>query len=153
MDEQEQTFNKIKEILTTEPILHLPNRTGVFVLETDTSSRGIGGILKQIQNGEEWLIAYSSKTINDTVRRYSESSELELIGLLQNVKVFSSLLEGVHFYMLTDHRALIGLLQSRLQPSSHRLARLIERLGSYSFSVRYAKGENLKMADLLSWSV
>jgi hypothetical protein len=61
-------------------------------------------------------------------------------------------LEGRHFYVLTDHRALIGLLQSKLMPPTQRMARLIQKLAGYSFTVGYVRGENLKMANLLSRS-
>ena len=86
-EEQEKAFLEIKRIITSEPVLHLPIREGIYILETDASKRGIGGVLKQMQNGKENIIAYASKSVTDTVRRYS-STELELNGLYENVKTF-----------------------------------------------------------------
>jgi hypothetical protein len=51
--DQDTAFKAIKQIISTEPVLNLPVRNGIYILETDASKKGIGGVLKQIQNGEE----------------------------------------------------------------------------------------------------
>jgi hypothetical protein len=36
-------------------------KDGIFILDTDASNIGIGGILQQVQDGKEQVIAYASK--------------------------------------------------------------------------------------------
>ena len=52
--------SETKQSLISAPILPYPTRNGRFVL--DASNSGIGAFLSQIQNGEERVIAYASKT-------------------------------------------------------------------------------------------
>ena len=84
--ECQQAFNIIKDLCTKPPILHMPNQTGKFWLESDTSREGIGGTLYQLQNNS-WLLIGSknhSKKLPDAVRNYGVA-ELELTGLYVNI--------------------------------------------------------------------
>ena len=60
--ECQEAFDKLKQRLTSEPILALPTDDGTYVLDTDASDFGLGAILSQDQNGQEKVIAYASRT-------------------------------------------------------------------------------------------
>ena len=60
-DEQQKTFDSIKQDVTNTPVLLMPNTTGHFVLVSDTSKIGCGAALYQKQKGKYHLIAYYSK--------------------------------------------------------------------------------------------
>jgi hypothetical protein len=47
-----------------------PLPKGLFVLDTDTSNVGIGGVLSQVQDNKEKVIVYGSKKL-DKQQRYS----------------------------------------------------------------------------------
>jgi hypothetical protein len=49
--------------LCTAPILAYPQPGERFIVDTDASNVGIGGVLSQVQNGQERVIAYYSKTL------------------------------------------------------------------------------------------
>ena len=55
------SFNTFKSKLTTPPILAFPRFTDPFIVSTDASDRAIGGVLSQIQDGHERVIAYWSR--------------------------------------------------------------------------------------------
>ena len=55
-------FEQLKHFLTSAPILSYPLPEGNFVLDTDASNVGIGGVLSQVQNRQEKVLAYFSKT-------------------------------------------------------------------------------------------
>ena len=44
------------------PILAFPTESGDYVLDTDASNFGLGGVLSQIQNNVGCVIAYCSHT-------------------------------------------------------------------------------------------
>ena len=52
------------------PILGFPTEDDRFVLDTDASLFAIGGVLSQIQNEEEVVIAYASRSLRLSQRRY-----------------------------------------------------------------------------------
>ena len=55
----QQSFEELKRRLTTAPILPLPSENGGFVVYTDASRMGLGGVL--MQNGK--VIAYTSRQL------------------------------------------------------------------------------------------
>ena len=59
-DEQELAFERLKEVLSSPPVLAYPNFTGEhpFCLKTDASDTAIGAIVTQVQDGKERVIAY-----------------------------------------------------------------------------------------------
>jgi hypothetical protein len=50
----QESFDKLKEKLTSPPVLAFPQENGLFILDTDCScNTSIGCVLSQEQNGEE----------------------------------------------------------------------------------------------------
>ena len=58
--EQQKSFDTLKERLTTAPVLIFPNYQQEFILCTDASDIGLGGIFMQERNGRPQPIAYTS---------------------------------------------------------------------------------------------
>ena len=56
--DQQDFFEEIKCRLIKPPVLHMPNTTGRFHLNSDTSKFATGSALYQIQNGKTKLIVY-----------------------------------------------------------------------------------------------
>ncbi|XP_071933719.1 uncharacterized mitochondrial protein AtMg00860-like [Coffea arabica] len=54
------TFQQLKNIMSTTPVLRMPDFTKHFIVETDACNRGIGVVL--IQEGQ--LVAYLSKALS-----------------------------------------------------------------------------------------
>ncbi len=61
-------------MLTSEPVLKLPDSTGRFILDTDASAVAIAAVLSQQQEEDEEKrehhIAYGSKSLSDTEKCY-----------------------------------------------------------------------------------
>ena len=55
-------FIGLRDAMVRAPILAFPTESGNYVLDTDASNYGLGGVLSQIQNGVECVIAYCSLT-------------------------------------------------------------------------------------------
>ena len=62
--ETEMAFFQLKQALTSAPVLGYPNPNGKFILDTDASNAGIGAVLSQLQDGQERVIAYFSRSLN-----------------------------------------------------------------------------------------
>ena len=65
--DQKEAFEKIKELLTSAPILTCPDSSQPFQLETDTSDTGLGAVLTQAISGIDHVIAYASRNLNSAV--------------------------------------------------------------------------------------
>jgi hypothetical protein len=60
----EAAFQTLKDVLCTAPVLAYLQPRGRFFVDTDTSNVEIGGELSQVQDEQEEVIAYYSKTLN-----------------------------------------------------------------------------------------
>ena len=68
--ECEKDFQNLKQCLVQAPILVFPNKTDIFILDTDVSLYGIGGILSQLQDGEDKLITYASRPLHPAQQHF-----------------------------------------------------------------------------------
>ncbi len=107
--EQEQAFQALKKALVQPPVLAYPTRDGHFVLSTDASDTGMGAVLEQEQEEGgrvvKRVIAYTSKTINASQRRYCTTNK-ELLAAIELLKYY---LTSRHFTVVTDHVSLTWL--------------------------------------------
>ena len=51
-------FYTLRDSLIHAPILAFPTETGQYILDTDASNFGLGGVLSQIQGDVERMVAY-----------------------------------------------------------------------------------------------
>ena len=100
----QQAFDHIKDLCIQPPVLHMPNPTGKFWLESDTSWEGVGGTLYQLQDDSWVLIRYHSKRLPDSVWNFG-IGEIELTGLYVNIHGFIHILKNRYLKILVDHRA------------------------------------------------
>lgn len=110
----------------------------------------MGAILGQSSNGEkedEKIIAYASKSLNETEKKYS-TTEKEAYAVVWAVRYFRHYLGGrKKFILYTDHSALRFILNND-KPSA-KVCRWGAALLGYNFEVRYIKGK-LNPADSLT---
>ncbi|XP_049302045.1 uncharacterized protein LOC105225932 isoform X1 [Bactrocera dorsalis] len=118
-----------------------------FILDTDASAYGIGGVLSQLIDGQERVIGYYSRVLGKPEKNYCVTLK-ELLAVVECVKHFHKYLYGQRFLLRTDHAALKWLLQFK-NPEG-QIARWIERLQNYDFETEHRKGIHHKNADALS---
>ena len=85
--ECQKVFDELKRILTSEPVLALPNDKVTYVLNTDASDYGLGAVLSQQQDGTERVIAYAPRTMSRTEQKY-ETTRKELLAVVTGLKQF-----------------------------------------------------------------
>ena len=144
---QKHAFQTMKRLLTSAPILGYPREEGQFILDCDASNIGIGAVLSQVQDGEEVVLYYASKTLNKAERNYCVTRR-ELLAIVTFVKQFHHYLYGAKFLVRTDHAALYWLL--RKKDPEGQMARWIVFLQGYNLEVQHRPGVRHGNADALS---
>lgn len=143
----DNAFKKLKRCLVTAPVLAYPNPKLPFLIDVDASGTGIGGVLSQVQNGQERVVAYYSRSLTKAERRYCVTRR-ELLALVAVCRQFKGYLLGARFTARTDHNCLIWL-QGFREPEG-QVARWLEILAEYEIQVEHRPGKKHGNADGLS---
>jgi hypothetical protein len=145
--EVEDAFQTLKGALCAAPILAYPQPGERFIVDTDTSNFGIGGVHSQVQDGQERVIAYYSKTLNKAERNYCVTRR-ELLAIVRMLEHFHKYLYGQEFHLCTDHSVLTWLMN--FKNLEGQTARWVQRLQEYNFTSEHRQGWKHKNADVLS---
>lgn len=142
------SFETLKNLLTTAPILSRPDFNKPFILVTDASKQGLGCILTQLdENGHEHPVIYASRSLKSSEVNYA-ATKLECLAVVWAVKLFRPYLLGRKFQIITDHSALSGLLKTT-NPTGI-IARWITIISEYEFEIKYRPGRVNESADFMS---
>ena len=115
----------------------------------DSSVTAIGGVL-QICLKDIWSpIAFFSRRLNVTQRKYS-AFDKELLAMYLAVKHFLYFIEGKKFAIFTDHKPLIKAFSSVSSQTLPRRVRQMNYISEFSTDLRYVQGSQNFVADTLS---
>ena len=143
-EECDHAFLDLKDYLVKSPILAFPRCSGTFVLDCDSSSYAFGGVLSQLQYGEEKVIAYASRRLNPAQQRYY-TTKRELLVVITFMKHFKHYLLGQKFIIRTDHAPLIWL-HSFKEPEG-LIARWISIIKTSDYEIHYRSGKHHQTRD------
>ena len=92
----QEAFDLLKKRLIEAPVLGYPDPTLPYILDTDASGVGVGGVLSQVQEGKERVIGYYSKTLDPREQNYCVTRR-ELLAVIKAVNHFKPYLYGRMF--------------------------------------------------------
>jgi len=105
---QEEMFERLKAVFTTEPILAILDINKEIRVETDASDYAIEGVLSTKYEDGKWrLVAFISKLLNTTEQNY-EIHDKEMLAVIRCLEAWRHYLEGakLEFEIWTDHKNL-----------------------------------------------
>lgn len=147
---QEQAFAKVKAELVHSTVLSLYNPNASLKISADALSFEIGAVLLQ-ESHDGWKpIAYASRSMTETERRYVQI-EKEALAVTWACDKFADYVIGKHFQIESDHKPLIPLLNSKhFDNLPARILRFWLRMGRFNYTVFHVPGKLLEAADALS---
>ena len=146
----QESFEKIKSILLSTPVLVAPNFQKQFKLFVDASDIGCGAVLLQEDSrGVDHPVCYYSRKFNCHQRNYC-TGEKETLALLLSLQHFDVYLGStvVPVQVFTDHNPLVFI--NRMKNNNQRLLRWSLALQEYNLEIEHIKGKENVMADALS---
>lgn len=147
-DTHEQSLQALKIALIDKCLLYQVDPNKPYVVETDASGYAIGASLNQLQdNGQLHPVAFLSRTLNDSERRYTVS-EREMLAIVYAIKYWRNYLMGYQFTVYCDHLPLKFLFSSK--DSYNKLFRMKLFLANFDFVVLYKQGKSNIVPDFLS---
>ncbi|RVW51386.1 Retrovirus-related Pol polyprotein from transposon 297 [Vitis vinifera] len=132
-----------KKAVIEEPMLALPDHTKVFEVHIDASDFAIRRVLMQ----ERHPIAFKSRKLNDTERRYTVQ-EKETTIIVHCLRTWRHYLLGSHFLVKTDNVATSYFqTQKNLSPKQ---ARWQDFLAEFNYTLEYKPESANHVVDALS---
>ena len=141
------SFNRLKAVLTTAPVLKLADPTKEYYVFTDASNVAIGAVLMQNYDDVYHPVAFFSRKLKPAEQNYPvhDREFLALVAALLHWKHYLYMESPVIY---TDHRPLVHLKKQKdLNP---RQIRWMEKIAAFNADIRYIQGRANVLADLLS---
>jgi hypothetical protein len=145
--DHQRIFIRIKEAITSEPVLDHFHEERETRLQTDASGSGLGAVLVQMHEGKERVVAFASRRLSKAEEK-CHSSETECLAVVWAIKKFHPYLYGRPFKVVTDSIAL-KYLRSKANLSP-KLVRWALELQEYDFEILHRSGTANGNADALS---
>ena len=150
MTDNDKAFSDIKQYLTNSPVLKLYDPALETKVSADSSSYGLGAVLAQKHDGKWAPVAYSSRSLTPTERRYAQI-EKEALASTWACERFSDYILGKDITLETDHKPLVSLFDRKdIDQLPARIQRMRMRLMRFAFTTVHVPGKNLNSADTLS---
>lgn len=146
--EADNAFEEVKKAISTCPMLYFYDDTLPIFVNTDASDYAIGGYLYQVENNNEKPIAFMSRTLNHSERKWS-TYDKEACAIHEALKLWEPLLIGRRFVLKTDHKNLTFMKNS----PSQRVNRWLLELQHLDFDCEHVQGIKNIVADYLSRNV
>lgn len=150
--ECDNVFNKTKEVLCSATVLTHFDPSLPIYLSVDASNYGMGAVISHIlPSGEERPIAFASRTLNVSQKRYSQI-EKEALAIIFGVNKFYQYLYGQKFTLKTDHKPLVAIFGSKKGIpvlAANRLQRWALILANFEYDIEYVRSKD-NNADGLS---
>jgi hypothetical protein len=139
----QDSFNQLKELVTSVPILKVEDPDRDFTVCVDAIKEGLGGVQTQVGH----VICYKSRKLKEHERNYV-THDLELATVLHALKMWQHYIMGRNFLLLTDNSG-VKYLFNQLELNA-RQAKWLDFLSEFEFKVRHIKGKENKVVDALS---
>ena len=150
-EEHEKQFSLIKEQITETTENKHFNPELETRIKSDASRKDLGCTLEQRTPNGWRTVAFASRFLNSVEDRFS-TNELELLGVVWSVEHFKYYLYGKPFTVITDHRALLSIMREKMSNKSYnsRLARWVDQLLPFDFSIDHLLGTKMGLMDYIS---
>ena len=147
---QEEAFNKLKEHVTSEPVLAHPELDKQFEVEVNASGFVLGAVLLQKKSdGKKHPIVYYSSMLNAAEQNYD-------IYKLEYLTIHRAMMHWRHFLAGSPHKIIIHSDHQNLTywKDLQKLSRCIAReqldLMEFNFEIHHIPGKANSRADALS---
>jgi hypothetical protein len=100
-DECERSFQQLKQLLTSDPILKIDDPSKDYVVCMDACKEGLGGVLSQ----EGFVVCYESRKLKEHEKNYA-THDLELAAVVHALRKWRHYLMGKKFELRIDHNSL-----------------------------------------------
>lgn len=144
-----KAFEDCKDSLCKATLLSHPDAQAKLGVVTDASDVAIGAVLQQFKNGTWQPLAFFSRKLCPSQKKYSPYDR-ELLAIYESIRYFRHMLEATHFTVYTDHKPLCHAFSERKSNCSPRQFRHLDFISQFTTDIQHIAGKNNVVADTLS---
>jgi hypothetical protein len=146
--EQQGALDALKAALCSAPVLLIPDPSKAYTLNCDACDFAIGATLQQDQGNGLQPVAFMSRKLKPAEINY-DTREKEFMALVDACSHWRQYLHSeLPFRLLSDHDS---LKYHKTMPNlSGRLARWIEKMAEFDYTIEHIAGVKNVVADALS---
>lgn len=145
--ECEKSFEKLKESMSSPPVLKVFDPSLETFLTTDASDVAIGAVLEQLHPDGRHPVEFLSSRLNPAQVKYPVHCK-ELLAIVSSLSKWRHYLQGKHVTVETDHNPL-QFLKSQPKLSAMQL-RWMDKINEFDLNIKYRPGRENSLADALS---
>jgi hypothetical protein len=146
--EQQAAFDALKAALCSAPVLLIPDPSKPYTLNCDACDYAIGATLQQDQGNGLQPVAFMSRKLKPAEINY-DTREKEFMALVDACSHWRQYLHSEQpIKLLSDHDS---LKYHKTMPNlSGRLARWVEKMAEFDYTIEHIAGVKNVVADALS---
>ena len=147
---QQDAFDKLKNRLSTAPILKAPDFSRCWYIITDACDIGVASWLGQRYDGKIHPVAYFSRQLRPAEASLKrDAMELETLAILESLKKYRPLVWGQKIVIMSDNNALMYLFNKSTYKSP-RLTRWALAVQGFNAELLHLPGTHNRVADAMS---
>ncbi|KAL1446523.1 hypothetical protein WDU94_003657 [Cyamophila willieti] len=146
-DCHDKSFQKLKVLICSSPVLRYFDDTKQLTIETDASKDGLGSCLLI----EDQPVSFASRSLTKCEQFYAQI-EKELLAICFATEKFHQFIYGKQVVVFSDHKPLMTIMKKNINDVPARLQRMLLRLFKYDLKVMYKPGSQMYISDALSRS-
>ena len=118
-------------------------------LSVDASKSGLGSVLLQLHKDDWHPVAFASRALSKTERRYSQI-EKETLAVIYASEKFNLFIYRCRFLVESDHKPLQSSFKRNINKAPPQIQRLLLRLQKYDINLIFSSGNSIPVPDALS---
>jgi hypothetical protein len=142
-EEAKKSFKLLKEKITRQPIMVLPDFIKTFQVRCGANGFAIGAVLSQ----DNRPVSYFSEKLNDAKRNYSTYDKY-FYAVIQSLKKWRHYLVPKEFVLYSDNQALQFI--TRQEKLNQKHAKWVEFMQNFIFVIKKISGNANKVVDALN---
>ena len=148
-EEHTKQFADLQFLVTNSPVLKYFDPNLPVKLSVDASKSGLGSILLQLHKDDWHPVAFASRALSKTERRYSQI-EKETLAVVCASEKFNQFVYGRRFLVESDHKPLQSIFKRNINKAPPRIQRLLLHLQKYDIDLIFSPGNSIPVPDALS---
>ena len=143
----QDAFDRVKEMVINFPVLRYYDVNLPVTIQCDSSDIGLGAVLMQ----EDRPVAFASRTLTKVERKSYAPIEKECLAIVFACYRFEQYIYGKENVIVeSDHKPLQAIFGKPLVSAPKRLQGMLLCLQMFDLTVKYKKGSEMYIADMLS---